>query len=485
MGVRTGLFSLFSLHRNNLFIFLLIVLVHTGFKIIYLNNSGFWYGEAFNLFYAGQDWGLIKHTAEWNRNAPLYYYFICIWKNLFGISEVAIRMSSVLFSSLAAGMLYLLANRHFDRLTAFITLILFTSSGEIYFYSQETSSHSMTLFLSVCSFYLFFNLLDKKSPVQVVLLGLCNFLLVYAQYITVIIPVLQILVILLFFSKQVFRRVGISFLLAVLLSVLRFTPKNIRFVLSPANNMPAPDFNYFKFIYFSLFNGEMLCWIFGAITLLAVIYLAFTRRLTFEVRPEKIKFATLLVCGIGGMFACWLLYILMPEFSKGYFLFLTPLLFLLPAFLVSKLGNEIKYALAGAAIFLSLCSFAKMSLDVKKPMNYRQVVRIVKKLHKPGTLVLVETRDVGSLFAYYFDKNAFLDFKGMEARLNEKGIYLVNSADDVKAIDLGKYKRVLLTQTFDTMNPDNTPMLKFIFSRYKFSVFCGAFPEVNILLYSK
>lgn len=75
------------------------------------------------------------------------------------------------------------------------------------------------------------------------------------------------------------------------------------------------------------------------------------------------------------------------------------------------------------------------------------------------------------------------DFKGMESKLNEKGIYLVSTAEDVKAIDLSKYKRVVLTQTFETLNKNDYEMVAYIFTKYRFDVYTKRYSEVVLSLF--
>lgn len=487
MSTKPGFFSLSALWQNNLFLFLLIVLAHIGFKVLYLNNSGFWYGEAFYLFHSEQDWGLIKHTAEWNRNAPLYYYFLSIWRNIFGISEITIRISSVIFSSMAAGLLYVLINKHFNRLAAVTALVFFTFSNDIYFYSQETSPHSLVLFLAVASFYLFFNLIDKSNIVTCILLGICNFLMMYAQYVTIIIPVFQMALVLVFFNKQIFKWMGISFLISLLLAVWRITPKTLYWILYPENagSLTMPTSDNLKAIFYNMFVGEILSWIFLGLSAVTIFYLLFSKRLMYEEKKQNMKFVAVLLGGLGSIFGCYYLYFLMPEFSKDFFLFASPFLFAVPGILVSKLGNEIKYAIAGATIFFSLCLFTKMNLNVKKTMDYRNAVMVVKKLQKPGTLIMVETRDIGFLFAYYYNLNAFKDFKEMESKLKEQGVYLVSTAEDAKAIDLNNYKRVVLTQTFETLNKSNLELVEYLYSQYKFNVSTRRYNEVGLTLFAR
>ena len=484
MSPKTKFFNLTALKGNNFALFLLVFATHFGFKIMYLNNSGFWYGEAFNLFYSEQDWGLIKHNSDWNRNAPLYYYFLSIWRNLFGIGEVAIRLSSVIFSSLSAAMLYILLRKHFSGVAAFIALILFTFSNDMYAVSQEANVNSIIVFLVTASFYFFFKIIDKKSVLSIILLGLCNFLMVYGLYVTIIIPIMQVLITLIFFRRQIFAPTGIAFLITVLLLVLRVTPKSMNLIFHPekGKELAEPTFYYLKFICCLLFNGEIFFWIFCGMCVLSIFWLFFTKRLIYIEKLKNIKFASIVLVGIGGIFGCFYLYFLMPDFSKNYFLFVLPFSYALIAILASKFDNEMRYAIVGTIIFLGLCTFTKMNLDVKKSMDYRNAMGVVKNLQKPGTLVLVETRDVGFLFAYYYDRNAFMNFKEMESKLNEKNVYFVTSLNDVKNIDICNYNRVIITQTFENLNSENWPMLGYVIDKHGFYSFSRRYSEVGIIL---
>lgn len=472
-----------SFLKNNYTLFAVIFLLHLALKSMNLASTGLWYGESFDLFYSGQDWGLIKHTAEWNRSAPLYYYFLAIWNNLFGNGEFAVRFSSVIFSSLTAALLFITVRRHFNFTAAIFSLVFFTLSGDIYYYAQEASSHSLVIFLVVTSFCLFLELIDRKKFLFMILLVLCNFFMVYGQYATIIIPVLELLLVLVFFRKEIFFRIGISFLASLVLLALRLTAKTYKCILEGYQKNTAPTLEDLKWMFYDFFNGQMLALIFSAICLVSLIYLVYSRKIKFSNRITNLKYTSVFTLGIGGMFACMICYFLMPETSKFYFLFVTPFLFMIPGLLISNTGNEIKFALIGITLFFSAAAYTRVNFKVSRTMDYRSIVRIVKYLKKPDTLVLVETRDVGHLFAYYFDQEAFGDFKGMEDKLKQKDVYLVTTVDDVKAIDLKKYKRVVLTQSFENLNPDNKELVKYIKSQHEFDSYYWAYHDVILNVY--
>jgi uncharacterized membrane protein len=471
--------------RNTL-IFLLIVAAHMLFKLIALDASGFWYDETFGLYYSEQDWGLIKHTSEWDVNPPLYYYFLYIWRNLFGIREYAIRFSSVLFSSLSAGVLYFLVRKHFNQTAAVLSLIFFTASYEVYYYAHEARCYSIILFLVLSSTWCFFNLIERKGAADIILLGICNFFLVYAHYVAAIVPAIQFFLLLVFFEKDFFKRAGLSFLLTFALVFWRFTKKQVILIFHHEKSfwLTKPNSGDLKHVFYDFFNGTFFFWISVAVAAIALGLIIIYNRKIFSDRAFRIKSIYLLLCGVCTIFLFYVLSQFMPMFLKRYLLFTTPFLYMLIAVLVSLTGNQIRFALAGALCLVSALSFIHFDYRTPKPMNYREAAQTVKYLKTNETLVLAETRDIKALFAYYFDQPAFSDFRKMDSLLNTKNVYFVTKPEDIAYVDLKKYKQVILTQTFERFNEDNTRLLNYISSQFKFKASNSSFADVRINLFT-
>ncbi|HTA63130.1 MAG TPA: glycosyltransferase family 39 protein [Bacteroidia bacterium] len=468
-------------------VFLLIVLIHIIFKSYQLTYSGFWYDETFGLFYSQQDWGLIKHTSEWDINAPLYYYFLWIWRNLFGISEFAIRFSSVLFSSLAAGMIYIFSTKYFNKTTAFIALLIYTSSNEMFFYAHEARCYSIIFFLTICSSYFYFNLLTKKSISSVILLGVINFLLVYANYLTGLVLAIQVLLTLCFFNKPFAKQIGIAFLITFLLAFWRFSKKTILLLLNGKKVfwLAKPTFYDLKNVVYDFFNGKEIFFVYLFI-LTALLIIFFTNKQRSYLKELiTIKSLYILLCSVGVILFLFAASTITPLFTKRYAVYTIPFICVLIGLIVGKIINtKLKYITTGVICLISVYSFSKIDFRTLKPMNYRDAMVFTKKEKNPNTAILVESRDMRDLFNYYYDRTIFSDLKNMNAKMSENSIYVISNTEDLKGIDFTKYNKIILTQSFVLAGPENDNLLKTISAHYKTQTSNTNYTGVTIFVFS-
>ena len=485
--MNTGLFARFKKHplARPLFLFVLISAAHLVLKSVYLDHSGFWYDETFGLYYSQQDWGLIKHTSEWDLNPPLYYYFLHIWQNLFGVSEYAIRFSSVLFSSLSAGMLFIFAARHFNLVTAWVALLLFSASNEIFFYAHEARCYSLVLFLALSSSFIFFELMKRKSPGLSVLLGVVNFLLIYAHYLTGLLLLTQLITTVLINKKAFYRQAAPAFATLALLAFWRFTKKTVLLIFDHEKSfwLEAPAFADLKNAFFDFFNGKALFIFYLVLIAATLLYFAVSKKHRSFLLNNKLSLAYLFLCGIGSILICFAASFAMPVFLKRYLLFATPFIYILIGFLVSGLSPLFRNIAVGLVALASLWAFTKIDLRTPKHMDYREAMVFIKKIKSGDAAVLVETRDMAALFAYYYDRNIFTDHANLHRRLHENNIYPVSNTDDLQQIDLSKFNKIILTQTFDYMSPGSKELLLAISARYAKGTVIYHYEGVNIRVF--
>ena len=466
-------------------VFFLIVIVHVVFKVFYLDYSCFWYDETFAVFNSQQDWGHIKHISEWDLPPPLYYYFLYIWRNLFGISEFAIRFSSVLFSSLAACMLYLISVKYFNKTTALIALVIYTASNEMYFYAHEARCYALLFFLILFSTYHFFRLNNKKSHTSIICLGIANFFIVYGHYVAGIILFFQVLLVLVFYNKDLFKRVAYAYAITLALIIWRFTKKMLILIFNHEQSYHAtkPSFTDMQNAIFDFFNGKEYLLFYLGIMILAFCILFFKDFKINFITPE-IKGTYLFCCSFGIIIICCILGLLTPVWFKRYAVFSIPFTCILIGALIGKLSNvKLKYGLTALVTLVTLSSFTKIDFHTDKKMNYRDAMQVIKKEKAPSTIIIAETRDMGALFAYYYDRNIFTDYKNLEADLNRNNIYLISGVNDLKKIDLNKYKKVILTQTFVQAGKENDKLLEFITSKYTKQNQIKDYEGINLYLF--
>ena len=192
-----------SKFTNHLWLyFLLVFSVNFIFKITDLSFASFNYDEIISVQSASLDFGHIKHVSEWDNNPPFYYYCLKIWVKIFTDTEFMVRLLSVVFSSLAGGVVFLIANVYFNKITAIVTSLLFLSSNLLFYYSHDARAYSLVLLLSLLSTFIYFNLKEKTEIKDILLLGLINFLLIYSHYITGLVIFFQTLLMLFYFNRK-------------------------------------------------------------------------------------------------------------------------------------------------------------------------------------------------------------------------------------------------------------------------------------------
>lgn len=108
-----------------------------------------------NLVTHDPEKGLREVTDVISRNVhqPAYFYMMHYWIKLFGTSEWALRLPSVIFGTLAVGMLFLLGRELFNSFVGLVSALLLGMMPEQIFYSQEARMYPLLILLVVSSTY--------------------------------------------------------------------------------------------------------------------------------------------------------------------------------------------------------------------------------------------------------------------------------------------------------------------------------------------
>jgi uncharacterized membrane protein len=127
-------------------------------RLISINQS-LWLDEAIGAE-AVRDFsltGLISEFPKFDNHPPLYYLVLKLWTDMFGYSELSLRVPSVVFGAGTAYLTYLIA-RHIlpkQKIFYFLAPLFLATSGLHVYYSQEARMYSMAAFLAALSVYMF------------------------------------------------------------------------------------------------------------------------------------------------------------------------------------------------------------------------------------------------------------------------------------------------------------------------------------------
>ncbi len=200
----------------------LILGLGLGLRLIGLNQS-LWLDEAVQVLASRMPLNdFFSQYLPADFNPPGYYLITHYWIKLFGDSEPAVRMTSVILGTLSLVVFYLILRKL--RMTSnellITTLLLATGPLHIY-YSQEARMYSLAVFSVLLTSWLFIKYLDKSSFVNAILVGFGFILMSMSHYLTLL--TLPVFIFFLWRQKKLIRRqTGIAFLMLIISWILYF-----------------------------------------------------------------------------------------------------------------------------------------------------------------------------------------------------------------------------------------------------------------------
>jgi 4-amino-4-deoxy-L-arabinose transferase-like glycosyltransferase len=154
--------SSFLLGKSGLVVLFLTVLG----LVLRLPNLGesFWLDEVLYstsyLFSSLSDlWYLFLHDPP----APLYRVLLFFWMNIFGETELSVRVPSLLFGISSIGLTYGIARAYCSPRVAFLAAALLCVSPAHVWYSQEATPYAMTLFFFLAAVLAWLRLREMPS----------------------------------------------------------------------------------------------------------------------------------------------------------------------------------------------------------------------------------------------------------------------------------------------------------------------------------
>lgn len=339
---------------------------------------------------------LITKYAVLDFHPPLYQLVLKLWTDIFGYSEVALRLPSVIFSSFTGLFIFGIAKRYFNLKIALVATLLWEINPLSIYYGQEARMYSLAAFAITSAVYFF---LAKKWLWYFLFLAIG----LYSDYV----PFLMLPI---FFlaskNKQQFILYHIAFII-FLLPLIPLLFVQLHSGLSLASSVPlwakvvggfdlkALPLTLVKFIVgrITIDNKIVYGIVFGSVSLYALFLLARAKKIAFLVWWLVLP----LVLG-------FLLSFKIPIFSYFRFLFVLPAFCLL---LASGVGKNKYFALMIVAIFFVSIAYFKLTPSQQRE-DWRSAVNYIKSNRG---VVLMPSLAQSAPLNYYdsilpiFDKN--------------------------------------------------------------------------------
>ena len=142
----------------------LILIAGLILRLFKLDQS-LWLDEAINVTFVRNLnlKSLIFDYSVGDFHPPLYHILMRGWILLFGTSEIAVRLPSVILGLATVYVTYLIAKKLFENKTALISATLIATSPLHIYYSQEARMYMLAAFFTSLSVYLFVSVFKKET----------------------------------------------------------------------------------------------------------------------------------------------------------------------------------------------------------------------------------------------------------------------------------------------------------------------------------
>lgn len=174
--------SMLQYHQSFLMIWLILT-ISLVLRLIALNQS-LWLDEAINVNNAAalDLKSLVLNYSLGDFHPPLYHILLRGWILLFGSSEIAVRIPSIIFGVITVYLTYLIGKKLFEEKTALIGATLAATAPLHIYYSQEARMYALAAATATASVYFFISLLKKDTLGSWLGFVISTTLMLYSDY---------------------------------------------------------------------------------------------------------------------------------------------------------------------------------------------------------------------------------------------------------------------------------------------------------------
>ena len=404
--------------RKTGLVLLAVLMLGLFLRTYCLTCESLWLDEGYSVLWAKQAPPEMIDAVSRDVHPPLYFLILHYWIGLFGDSEAAIRLLSVIFGSLAIIMIYMVGSRLFGRDTGILCSLMLSLSVLHVHYSQEIRGYSLMVLLTLVSMYFFLKLLENRSnPVRAGYI-ISSALLMYTHFFGLFVIAAQnVYVAYLFLSSGKARAwlrewiVLQSALFVIYLPWLGFLVRQAMVVQGGEflGWLPGPSLYQLAatfFEYSGYFNASAPLWVTLLSAALSVILIALSISSALRMRESERGKAVFLSAWL---FTLILLPFIISQFSAPIYL----ARFTMPASLAFYIlaARGITGIRRKALRLASICLIAALSFaavwgyyTVTDNEQWREAVAHIEANAEHGDLALINTWYCHIPFDYYFTR---------------------------------------------------------------------------------
>ncbi len=395
---------------------LIILIISLVLRLIELNQS-LWLDEAINIVNA-KSLPFLEFVTKYpigDFHPPGYFTILWIWIRLFGFSEIAVRIPSVLFGVATVWIVYLLGKELVNRKAGLVAAILLSVAPLHVYYSQEARMYVLVALAVSLSWYFLIQIISKK---KFAIWGyVASMLLILSSdYIAYFILPAQ-LIFILWEKHEFFKKIIMLQVISLLPLILWLPIFNQQLETGKAAAMILPNWAqvvgggtmknvvllFVKTIVGRISFDNKLMYGLAVVlpgTVYGFLFLRTVRKLTWQIK--------LLLCWIVlPIVLALLISIFIPVFSYFRMLFLLPAVYLLTA---KGLDNLPKKYFNMVLAFLIISSLFFLGIFYISPQfqreDWRNAVATVERKAGSNGVILFEDNNIPAPFTYYSKNTA-------------------------------------------------------------------------------
>lgn len=447
-----------------------ILLLGLVLRLFSLNQS-LWFDEGINAMAAKSFSfvGILTQYAIADFHPPGWFAILWTWGKVFGYSESALRIPSVIFGVITIYVTYLIGRKLISKRVGLLAALLLCINPLHIYYSQEARMYALAVLAVAVNIFLLVKVV-KGEKVNLIFLIFSNLFILLSDYVAYFIFPAQLTFLLLLRRKELIKKWIWGLVGAIALNTL-WWPVFLRQLDTGAavsSNLPTWKFVNGGFD-FKTIPLTFIKIIIGRISLVnKIIYTAllipvcslFAYLLWSGIRKlEDNNKKLLLFWVVLPILIATIVSLIIPVYSYFRVLYIIPGFLILTAIGILSFNNKLKYLFLTAVILIELfCSLAYLLVPVNQREDWKGLVVFLKTI-KPE-LILLESSGKFPVFEYYAQgtidtKGALKDFpakdetalEGLGNLLKDKReVYLVDYLVEIsdpnrlvakKLVDLG------------------------------------------------
>jgi mannosyltransferase len=419
-------------------------------RLININQS-LWLDEAINVVFAQRS-NFLEYLLNYligDFHPPAHFAILWIWTHIFGYSELAVRLPSVIFGVATIYITYLIARQYSETVGRISAMLLAVAPLHIY-YSQEARPYSLAAFaVTLCSLF-FLKFLKSNSFKIRVGFALAAALVLYSDYVSYFIFPSQIIFLLIHQKKRISVYLG-----SLVLSFIFFIPWLFIFPSQLKNGIETSNqvSGWKDVVGGTNLKEAVLLWaktIFGRITfenkLVYGAILGATSALNLYILTKSKKEITKLeypfLWFIIPPILAFLFSFIIPVFSYFRFIFILPAFYILLSLGVEKISKKMKWAIIGLILIIQIgFSFTYLLNSQFHREDWKSTVRLMGGTSSNDFAVLFKNSEIVAPFSYY-SKGMYLSIpaqKTIPAKEKEDIVDLKSALSNKKRVYLFDY----------------------------------------------